>query len=125
DDALNETGRPADSTLQKRPLAAARIELVVEMEFEQLTREFEAGFCRLLTKLAEVTGDIRVIFRQKGSVVLTLEASQEDAERIIRAAENGDLDEMGVMSARLLTTHGPKGAFVGEARASLDAVHFH
>jgi transcriptional regulator with XRE-family HTH domain len=103
-DVPGDAGRPDDAARDGQVAVdtdVARLELVIEnVEFDSWTGEEQERLLRLIRETLELSGDIRVLSKRRGSVVLTIEMTREGAERLRWAVKGGQLAELGIVEAR-------------------------
>jgi transcriptional regulator with XRE-family HTH domain len=78
------------------------LDLVIEIDYDSFTEAQLDRLLRLVRGVLELRGDIRVLGKRRGSVVLTLELTPGDAERLYWAVKGGQLAELGIVEARKL-----------------------
>jgi WD40 repeat protein len=76
---------------------ATRIDLVIDADFNSFGDQEQARLLDCIRTLLSLSGDVRVVARRPGSVILTLEMTPEDAERLTQAVQAGQLRELRVM----------------------------
>ncbi|HEU0080021.1 MAG TPA: condensation domain-containing protein, partial [Longimicrobiaceae bacterium] len=79
----------------------AEIELVLNGDLDDFTAERERNFIEAV-KLLLKTDDVVIRSKRRGSIILTLGLTPEEAERLLWAVRAGALDEFGVRGATLL-----------------------
>jgi DNA-directed RNA polymerase specialized sigma24 family protein len=83
---------------------AARIELVIDGDFDSFSPEKQERVLRAIKELLGGGGEIRLVSKRRGSIKLTLEMTHEQAERLLWAVQAGDLAGLGVVGATLFDT---------------------
>jgi diguanylate cyclase (GGDEF)-like protein len=78
----------------------AYIDIVIDRDFSSFTGEDQERFLRLFKAALGLSDDIRVLRKRPGSVVLTLELTPEEAERLYAAVKRGQFAEWGIVDAR-------------------------
>jgi transcriptional regulator with XRE-family HTH domain len=84
------------------PSQGARVKLTILVHYDCFSAKEEADLLAIIKAAARLTGEIRVIFRRRGSLILTLGLSGEDAERLCRAVDEGALDDHRVVACTRL-----------------------
>jgi len=84
------------------PSQGVRVELTLLDHYDHFSAKDEADLLRIIKAVAGITEEIRIIFRRRGSVILTLGLSGEDAERLCRAVNEGALADRHVVDCRRL-----------------------
>ncbi len=82
--------------------ARAGIELVLNGDLDQFTGEKERRLIEAIKALLKTENDVIIRNKRRGSIILTLDLTPEEAERLYWAVKAGALDEFGVKSAALL-----------------------
>lgn len=96
---VNSLPLPSVPTLDVPP--PARIELTLDADFDSFSDEQQRSFLRGVKELLGISGELKLIDRRKGSVILTLAASREDVDRIAAAAKSGRLADYNVVGAKV------------------------
>lgn len=96
--APNREGRERAASTAKQ----VGLELTIKGNLNEFTPERQASLLRAIQALLETTDEIRIRSIRHGSIILTLDLSAEEAERLYWAVENGELDDFGVERARVL-----------------------
>jgi transcriptional regulator with XRE-family HTH domain len=96
-DRAGHNGKVAVDT-DVRPL-----ELVIDVDFDSFTAQEQERVLHLIKETLQLGGDIRVLSKRRGSVILTLELTAADAERLHWAVQGGQLAALGVVEARKLS----------------------
>jgi transcriptional regulator with XRE-family HTH domain len=78
----------------------AEIEMILPGDLTHWSDAQAAGTLRHIAGLAGLTGSIRIVTVQEGSVILRLQMTTEDAERLIQAWDEGKLDQAKVIDIR-------------------------
>jgi hypothetical protein len=78
----------------------APIEITIDRDFDSFSADEQARVMEAIRTLLGVSGDVRVISKKRGSVKLTLAVTPEQAEKLLRAINSGQLAELGVTAAR-------------------------
>jgi diguanylate cyclase (GGDEF)-like protein len=81
--------------------SVATIDLVINRDFDSFSKEEEQHLLEAIKQLFLAGNDIRVIGKRRGSVILTLEMTPEQAERLYWAVKAGKLSRLNVTDARL------------------------
>jgi RNA polymerase sigma factor (sigma-70 family) len=79
------------------------IELTIEGDLEEFTAQQQMNLLAAIKALLGTSEELIIRNIRSGSVILTLELSPAQADRLHSAVERGDLRDLGVRSARLLT----------------------
>jgi diguanylate cyclase (GGDEF)-like protein len=95
-------GVPVEQITLQPPRKHAVVELILDRPFHSFAEEALENFLLALKDLLHLTGDIRLISRRPGSVVLTLEFTEEDSERLFRGVAEGRLSGLKLVGARRL-----------------------
>jgi formylglycine-generating enzyme required for sulfatase activity len=82
------------------PARKARVEVVLDRDFADFSQDDQERLLEGLGKILLVAGEITVLSKRPGSVILTLELLEEDAEHLLKAARAGTLAPLGVVAAR-------------------------
>lgn len=78
------------------------LELTITGNLDEFSPELQTRLFRAIQALLETTGEIRVRSIRPGSIILTLDMTAEEAERLYFAVLRGALQEFGVKSARVI-----------------------
>ena len=81
------------------------IEITINRDFDSYTDQEKDRLLAAIKELLEISNDIRVIRKQRGSVKLTLELAPDQAERLLWAVKAGEFDEFGVIDAEPIKAH--------------------
>ncbi|HEX2203273.1 MAG TPA: amino acid adenylation domain-containing protein [Longimicrobium sp.] len=104
-----ESGERPDGERTTTATARREMELVLPGKLSEFTPEQQRGILEAIRALLGTGEDVRIKNVREGSVILTLELSPEDAERLYWAVQAGALDEHGVIEARLQDVVGGAG----------------
>jgi hypothetical protein len=77
----------------------ATIEITINRDFDTYDSNEQTKLLSAIAKILEITGDVRVVAKSRGSVKLALEVTHEQAERLLWAVRAGELAEFGVVDA--------------------------
>jgi hypothetical protein len=80
------------------------VELTINRDFETYTIEDQERLLRAIRELLNIKGNINIKMIDRGSVKLTIELSQEEAEALYREVHEGRLQEYSVVKAILQGT---------------------
>jgi hypothetical protein len=80
--------------------SACTIEILIDKPFDSFNSEGQDHILRIIREVLPLSGDVRVISRRRGSVILTLELAPADAEKLLLAANAGRFVELGIIGAR-------------------------
>jgi len=94
-------GPAQKGTAVKTGIDQSAIELTINRDIDSFTEEEQEKLLRAIQKILEVSRDIRIINKRRGSVVLTLEVSPQEAERLFWAVKADALSEFGVTDAEI------------------------
>lgn len=78
------------------------IELSIDVDFDEFTDIEQQRVLDAVRELLGVSRDLRITHKKRGSVLLGLELTYEEAERLLWAAKAGQLEEFGVVDASIL-----------------------
>ncbi|HST59602.1 MAG TPA: sigma-70 family RNA polymerase sigma factor, partial [Longimicrobium sp.] len=92
------------------------IELTIDGDLEEFTAQQEMNLLAAIKALLGANEELTIRNIRSGSIILTLEISPDQADRLHRAVERGDLRDFGVRSARVLTELGGPPAEQKDAR---------
>jgi hypothetical protein len=95
-------GQGEDVPVNGSSQPTSKVEMIIRMEFDDFSPEVEAALLPVIKQVTGLTGEIKVIYRRRGSVILTLELSKEDAERLCRAFREGALTDHQVVDCKRL-----------------------
>lgn len=100
------TGAPGGGAGQDARTSTATgrvgLELTIEGELDQFTPDAQQKLFAAIKALLETTSELRIRNIRPGSIILTLDLTPEEAERLFWAVERGALDALGVRGARKL-----------------------
>jgi amino acid adenylation domain-containing protein len=107
-----DTRQPLDKNGRERTATAigtVGLELTINGNLAEFSPERQWSLMRAIQALLETSDDIRIRSVRPGSIILTLDLSPDEAERLYWAVVRGALEEFGVTDARLLPeeTHLP------------------
>ncbi len=103
--ALREFGSSTNGEQAMEAITSAAIEsqrdieVTVDVSFDSLTEDEQARLLQLLKQFSGIAGKITLVDKRRGSVKFTFRLSEEDAEKLIEAAQTGKLDDLGVVHA--------------------------
>ena len=80
------------------------VELTINQSLDRFTQEQERNLLSAIKNLLNISGEIKIIGKWRGSVKLKLELSPEQAERLTWAVKAGKLARHNVVDAKILTT---------------------
>ena len=80
----------------------------IDRDFDIYGPEDQARLLAAIKEMLEVTRDVRIIMKRRGSVKLTLELTHEKAERLIWSVKAGKLADFGVVEAEIINTTSPR-----------------
>lgn len=88
----------ASKPRRERKAKTSTVELHIDRNFDEYSEAEQQSLIRAIRELLDVGADLRVKNIRRGSVILTLELSQKDAEKLRRAIRRGNLFEYGVLN---------------------------
>jgi transcriptional regulator with XRE-family HTH domain len=100
--SVEDTDPTIFNTLPMGEVASARVELTILVDYSRFSAKDEADLLAIIKATAGLTGEVRIILRGRGSVILTLGLSREDADRLCRAVREGALNDRCVVGYRRL-----------------------
>ncbi len=87
------------------------IELRLDKNFDDFSEDDQAKFLDSLKNILSLGGDVKVINKRRGSVVLKLKLSREEIERLQMAARTGELDDLSIIDAEVVSDETPSMDF--------------
>jgi hypothetical protein len=93
-------GAAGQTSTRGVPARKARVEVVLDRDFADFSQDDQERLLEGFRKILLVAGEITVLSTRPGSVILTLELLEEDAERLLEAVRTGALAHLGVVAAR-------------------------
>jgi hypothetical protein len=101
-DRDNLSGPEAMMTDVATEKGTMEVDIVIDREFDEYSDEEQRRLLQAIEKLLGVGGDVRITRKRRGSVILRLELSTEEAERLVAAVTQGEFAELGVVEAGLV-----------------------
>jgi hypothetical protein len=106
-DFSSDPDAPADAPKTGGPVVevgttSVPVEVTINQDLDSFTEEQLRELLFAIKDIVNVTGEIKVIAKRRGSVKLIIELSPEQAERLVWAAKADQLARWGVTDARLL-----------------------
>jgi hypothetical protein len=105
---LSLVDRPDVSALESSVAVStdrAAVEITLNRDIESYSEADQRQFLDAVARFLQVSGDVRVINKRKGSVKLTLELRPEDAERLMWAIKQGEFGLYDAVDAVIVESH--------------------
>lgn len=88
----------------------AFVELTINQNFEDFTPSDQEKLLQGIARILQVSdAEIRIRNKRRGSIILELELSTALAEKLVVAAREGRLEELGILRARKISQIGSSG----------------
>jgi RNA polymerase sigma factor (sigma-70 family) len=98
------------NSIKKNPTSInkkIKIQITIDSDFDSYSETEVKIFLDNLKSLLSITGDIRIISKERGSVLLTIELDYKDAEKVYTAINEGRLKDLQAISAKVKVTPQP------------------
>lgn len=77
------------------------LELHINQDFDRFSDRDQEAVLKAVKNLIQTQREIRIVSKKRGSVILTLELSHEEAERVLWAVRQGALQGLSVADASI------------------------
>lgn len=78
------------------------IQITIDSDFDSYSETELKAFLAVLKSLLSIYGDIKIVSKKRGSVLLTLELDYKDAEKIYNAINEGKFRKWNAISAKVI-----------------------